>query len=238
MKLSAIILTLGEYDLAKQCMTTLRENMDIKDDWEVILASQNHDNSKDSMFNKCRIIKIDGNVGYSRGNNIAVKEADGEYIVILNDDFVFKQKMFSKLFELYDKYDKIGNVSPVLFDHLHNRLWSYSILDHETGEPALKGGIGGFAELEYGEYCPPFLIPKKIYEEVGGFDERYYPFNYEDVDFNVKLRINDYKIMVRGDCVLDHIGSQTVLKVWKGQLTKYHTENKQRFKDKWGTFNI
>jgi len=44
-------------------------------------------------------------------------------------------------------------------------------------------------------YYVACAIPKKVFEEVGGFDEDFFPALYEDVDLGLRIRLRGYKIL-------------------------------------------
>ncbi len=87
---------------------------------EVIIVDNN---SKDEscqmikeLFPDVKLIENKENLGFSKGNNIGVAQAKGEYICILNPDTVVAEDTFIKLLKFADQQVNIGIVGCKLID--------------------------------------------------------------------------------------------------------------------------
>ncbi len=74
------------------------------------------------------------------------------------------------------------------------------------------------------------LFHKRVLRELGFWDERYNPGNWEDTDYSVLLRQNGYDIRVARSVYIHHVGSQT----FSNDLQDLLIANQAKFVEKWG----
>ena len=77
------------------------------------------------------------------------------------------------------------------------------------------------------------MIKKDIWENLGGFDERFSPAYYEDTDFSFKLRSNGYKVLYQPKSVVLHYEGISNGKYLNTGIKKYQEINKIKFIEKW-----
>lgn len=162
--------------------------------YEVIIVNDNSTEKYDDNFfintDKVCYIKNIENVGQAEARNIAVRMAQGEYLVFLDDDDELGLSFLKNTYEFYNvnkvnvdfswssvefvDYDD-GNVS------LRKHEWP-NILRSEkyNAEKAMRIGLG------YG-----FVIKKSIYEKLGGLNPEFKIA--EDTEFFARLLANGYK---------------------------------------------
>jgi hypothetical protein len=75
------------------------------------------------------------------------------------------------------------------------------------------------------------LVVRSVWDEVGGFDERYFPAYFEDVDFSLTLAAHGYGTKYEPRATLVHRTSQSTSTVFKEFLL---TRNHVRLVEKWG----
>ena len=102
---SIVILNYNAGDLLIDCIDSI-QNSNYKN-FEIILA----DNvSKDNSHKKCKekfpdikLIENSENLGYCEGNNVGIREAKGQFVVILNPDTIVEPSWLSELLLAYRK---------------------------------------------------------------------------------------------------------------------------------------
>ena len=77
-----------------------------------------------------------------------------------------------------------------------------------------------------------FLISKKVFDKIGGFDENYDPTCYEDSDLALKVRDNNKEIYYSPYLGVGHIPHQTT-KAGSSDHDKLILEKGNYFVDKW-----
>src|SRR5258708_5162738 len=72
-----------------------------KDGEVIIVDSGSEDKTVEKIpkDSKIKLIKSTENIGFGKGNNLAAKEAESEYLFLLNPDITFEEDPFKKLLD-------------------------------------------------------------------------------------------------------------------------------------------
>jgi hypothetical protein len=73
------------------------------------------------------------------------------------------------------------------------------------------------------------MFRRQVWEDLGGFDEQFYPIWFEDVDFCKRVRDHGYRVYYEPGAVAAHSGGHAIRKIllenrelyWYGSLLKY-----------------
>jgi GT2 family glycosyltransferase len=65
-----------------------------------------------SEFPRVKLIKSAENFGFSRGNNVAIRQCQGRYVALVNPDVIVLPGCLDTLADFLDKHPKVGNVGP------------------------------------------------------------------------------------------------------------------------------
>ena len=148
------------------------------------------------LFPDVKLISNKENTGFSKANNQGVALAQGEYVCVLNPDTVVAEDTFTQLLSFVETQQNLGIVSCKLIDGAGSFL-PESKRHVPTPSIAIKKLLGiskGYYASEVHENdvakVPVFvgafmLLTRKVYQEVGGFDERYFMYG-EDIDLSYK----------------------------------------------------
>lgn len=176
---------------------------------------------------KGRVVQISENVGVSKAWNIGISACDSSIVIISNDDVEFKENSIDVLIETLIKNDEVAQVGPEGGD------WNFDCSGPRKGKLIIEevDEISGYF----------FIIKRKHYEIVGGFDENYSPAGVEEIDFSFKLRNKGFRCLVVPNTGIVHHGFHGVST--KPQIINYldksidtHSldkRNKSYFVDKW-----
>jgi glycosyltransferase involved in cell wall biosynthesis len=178
-------------------------------DWpnyEVIIVNDcSTDNSQaviDEMIEKYNTIRCyinNNNMGCAFTRNIIVNKAKGKFIVFFDDDDTSRQDRLSIQYNRIVKYEKESNQKLVACyasgkkHYPNNYEMNISAIGSENNIP------GGYEVADYllfnkkrrgvyyggGTPACSLMIRKSIFEEIGGFDERFR--RLEDADFAIRL---------------------------------------------------
>ncbi len=201
-----------------------------------------------------RIIENKENVSFSKGNNDAAKIANGEYLLLLNNDIEPTYGWLNEMVGTMLSNKNIASVGAKLlfpFYFGNNREQSFKIqhsgdIFAERMYPCCLYAINKSdahldifdSSLTKNTTCIAVtaavnLIDKKVYDELGGLDEDYI-YGLEDVDFCLKLYKNGYKTVLASDALLFHHESSTRVKTKEYIDNDKH--NYQLFWSKWGDY--
>lgn len=116
-KLSIIIVTFKSENLIEKCLDSVYQSSG-KLDYEVIISDNSpNDNTADvvkkikSKYNNLVFIKNNKNEGFSRGNNIAIKKANGESMLFLNPDMVLEKGTLEGMLKFLKEHKDAGAVT-------------------------------------------------------------------------------------------------------------------------------
>ena len=203
-------------------------------------------NKYKQKYSNFRVIDANYEFNYSKINNQGVREAKGEYLVLLNNDTEIITPNWLEIMVGYAMQPHIGAVGAKL-------LYPDNTVQHA----GIILGIGGIAQhcfIEnpredvgfYGRLSVPFnysavtaaclMISKEKYNEVNGLEETL-QVAFNDVDFNLKLIDKGYYNICLNHVELYHHESKS-----RGDDTiDMKSEKYRRFvsehdymKDKWG----
>lgn len=164
-----------------------------------------------------RLVRCDRPFNYSMRMNWGVKEAQGEFILCLNDDIEIISPDWIESMLQFAQQKEIGAVGAKLLFPNHK-------IQH-NGVVVLNGNPGhvfyGYDQEHPGYFLSNIvnrnyiavtgaclMIRKFLYEEVSGFDE-FFPLNYNDVDFCLRLHQAGYRNVVTPYAQLYHYESMT-----------------------------
>ena len=120
MKLSIIILNYNTEHLLRLCLKNLFD-LNINIDHEIIVVDNaSTDNSVavvKEKYSAIKLIESKKNIGHAAGNNLGIKHAKGEYVLILNSDIIFTQLQdIKKVLDFLDSHPRVGIVGPKLLN--------------------------------------------------------------------------------------------------------------------------
>jgi GT2 family glycosyltransferase len=167
-----------------------------------------------------------GNIGVAAAWNKGIKNAleDGyEYAIITNDDVEFLSGTIGQLVIDIRNYDSLI-------------ISTNSILPARDGKEFHYKSEGMTVGSDYA--C--FMVKiKTLFEEVGEFDENFYPAYYEDNDMQYRIKLAGHKEYMNTDIGIIHHGSSTQFSLPGGVVSEPNwTENKEYYKRKWGGYPL
>ena len=105
MKISVIIVSWNVRDFLKKCLESVFE-FTKNVSFEIIVVDNNSQDGTIEMikqnYHQVKLIGLDENVGFAAANNIVIRQANGEYVLLLNPDTAFIENSFAKIFSEID----------------------------------------------------------------------------------------------------------------------------------------
>ncbi len=245
--LSVIILSYNTKKITQQCISTLIDNLaeNKKFITEIIVVDNGSkdgsvENIKSQIANSKKISKKSNfifkfienkiNLGYPRGNNQALKNANGTYILFLNSDVILENIDFEKLLGYLDANRSVGvlTVKVVLpngqidpashrgFPTIWNSFCYFTRLEKVFSTVTLLNKFFGGYHLTHlnlntvHEIDSPsgsfYLIRREIINSVGGFDEEFFMYG-EDIDLSYRVKKSGYKVIYYPHYLVTHLKS-------------------------------
>lgn len=207
------------------CINSAVSNLQLGDFELIIVDNASTETGFDYLMEKyseygyIRFIKLSENRGFGAGNNAGARVAKGDFLFFLNPDALIKENILPRIYEMFVTSKDIGAVGPRIVDQ-KNRL-QVSIGSFPT---ILKELLEVFMlRLPFERWWfdrkqkqtltkvdwvtgAALVIPKKVYNEVGGFDEQFFLYN-EEVDLCLRIRRKGYHVIYNNELTVTHIGS-------------------------------
>jgi GT2 family glycosyltransferase len=70
----------------------------------------------EARFPQVKLIRSDENLGFSKGNNLAIRQCQGRYIALVNPDVIVFPGCLDALADFLDQNSRVGNVGPRVFN--------------------------------------------------------------------------------------------------------------------------
>lgn len=178
-----------------------------------------------------RLIALDTNIGFARANNLAVSEARGRYILLLNPDTLVTAGAIDRIVHFADRnpFAKLWGGRTIFADGSLNRAscWKRMTVWNQfcrgTGLTGLFHGSSLFnAEAMAGWQRDSvrrvdivsgcfLLIERSFWDQLGGFDPQFFMYG-EDADLCLRARKAGARPLITPDATIVHYGgaSETV----------------------------
>jgi len=177
----------------------------------------------------------DVNKGYAGGNNDGIALANGEYIILLNNDTLVPTGWLDKLLFLFHNHPKIGLIGPVTNSAGNEQRIELDRLNEKNYEAIsgeyIKRQSGVWFETEkLGFFC--VAIRRSVVEKIGVLDEKFGIGMFEDDDYCIRAKKAGFTLAVAEDCFIFHKGSVSFGKLAVENYRQLFEKNRQYFYQK------
>ena len=124
-KLSVIIVNYNVKYFLEQTLASVQKAMQGIEGEVFVVDNASSDGSVEMVrhrFPAVRLIENKQNVGFSKANNQAIREANGEYVLLLNPDTVVQEDTFRKIIDFMDAHPEAGGLGVKMIDGKGNFL--------------------------------------------------------------------------------------------------------------------
>jgi GT2 family glycosyltransferase/glycosyltransferase involved in cell wall biosynthesis len=201
-EISIIIPVFNQFHFTQACLASLQEHQG-RERFEVIVVDDcSTDATAETVPRMEGVVYVRNvtNSGFIASCNRGADNARGKYLLFLNNDTTVKDGWLSALVDTFAEEPRAGIVGSKLV-YPDGRLqeaggiiwrdasgWNYGKFD-DPEKPE-------YNYLREVDYCSAaaLMIPKALFQSVGGFDRKYAPAYYEDTDLSFKVRQAGYKV--------------------------------------------
>ncbi len=174
-------------------------------------------------FPSVKIIELSENHGFASGYNLALKQVQAQYYVLLNSDVEVTPKWLDPLFALMQANPQIAACQPKMLDYNNRSHFEYAggaggYIDY-LGYPFCRGRIFQEIEPDHGQYnntqevfwaCGAcMMVQADLYHAMGGLDDDFFA-HMEEIDLCWRLKNAGYQIVACGDSAVYHVGGGTL----------------------------
>ncbi|MEL6343801.1 MAG: glycosyltransferase, partial [Myxococcota bacterium] len=182
------------------------------------------------------LIEMGENVGAPAARNRGLAVARGETILFCDNDVIFTPRWRPLLLRHLETYDDVGMVGP-MSDYV---IGPQKVDPMPPAQVALDDYATAFTRQRTGQHIYTrrlilffIMARREVFDQIGGIDEGYGRWGFEDDDLCVRVNLAGYRMRVAGDCFIRHLGSQTA-RTARINYDELLQKNWQVFKNKWG----
>jgi len=159
--------------------------------------------------------RVAQNLGFGPGFNFLVSKAAGEYVILLSDDVAVLGDFLTPLVEIFNGQPR---------SLVCHRLIDFKSGWNQFGDVVIPYPEGYFLAME-----------RKTWDILGGFDPRYEPYDYEDVDLGMVAKQHGVLLVQAPELPVRHAGAGTL--GWNPEREALTVRMRARFAEKWNLAN-
>jgi GT2 family glycosyltransferase len=231
MKLSIVIICWNDWKVIENCLRSIFGGTRTVR-FEVIVSDNGStDGSVEKIraqFPSVRVVENGANLGFAKGNNAGIREATGDYVLILNPDTIIHDGSLDRWVEFAERHPEAGAFGC----RVHNPDGSYQRsarpfptisrylvsafglrflgrLPHPVLSDEYEGWEGDTErEVDWQSGCC-VMLRRDLLQKLGGFDEQFF-YQFEEVDLCRRVWKSGFRIRFTPAVSITHLGGQSV----------------------------
>lgn len=251
--LSIVIVNWNTRALLEKCLASIQRYAPFEPVEVIVVDNASDDGSAEMVcahFPHVRLLVQGTNLGYARGNNIGIRAASGDFILLLNPDTEFVDDSLQRAVDLLRSMPSVGVLAARLLNP--DGSTQSSLRSFPRPLPVLFDLLGiarffprsrffGKYRYRFFDYDSPaeveqpmgtFLMTRKeVFDQVGLFDERF-PIFFNDVDWCLRVRNAGWMVYYHPKVRVVHYGGAGTRQVRKSMIWESH-RSLLSFYDKW-----
>ena len=217
-----VVLNYNKKDLLLECLASLC-GIEYPNYHVVVFDNASEDGSADAVarnYPELDLYRSDVNLGAIGGRNAAVEygktKYNFDYIMFLDDDAEITPKALTHLVEALEEDQAAGIACGKTFVNIADRIiMSAGIRErfffavcYDRGAGVVD--VGAYDSSCYVDACGAFafLIRTDLFESLGGFDPKFSPYGFEDVDLCLRARKRGIRTCYAHSAILVHKGTR------------------------------
>ncbi len=239
---SIVIPVFNKAEFTFQCLNSLIHEIDLSENEIIVVDNASTDQTAAVLAhfeNLVQVIKNEENRGFVDACNQGAAAARGEYLLFLNNDTVVLPGWLDHLVHTIASNSQNGAVGS-MFIYPDGSIQEAGSIVWKNGEAHHYGWSASPDDHRFNfarevDYCSAasLLIKKEIFQSLGGFDRRFAPAYYEDVDLCFGVRSLGHKVIYQPmSRVVHYEGATAGRDVTKG-IKNFQITNREKFVEKW-----
>lgn len=249
-KISIVIPNKDHVEDLRRCIKSIIEKSTYAN-YEIVVVENNSESREIFAYYEelagnpaVKLVTYKGEFNYSAINNLGVSQADGDYVVLLNNDTQIITVNWMEELLMYAQREDVGAVGGKLY-YADKTIQHAGVViglgAHRTAGHVhyrqKRENLGYMGRLCYAQNVSAvtgacLMVKKRLYEEAGGLDESF-AVSLNDVDFCLKLRRMGYLNVFTPFAEAYHFESVSRGLDTDGEKAERYNEESARFREKW-----
>lgn len=216
-----ISVVIPSYKNKELFLKNLKSNLPYLENCEVIVVNDYPQESlkEDLKDLPLKLIENTENLGFAGAVNRGVAHATNKYVFLMNSDVDLPNANFKKALEHFEKNKKLFAVSLAQEEKdgtivgKNKIYWQKGFFQHSKANN-LNLGFNAWAE------GGASIVDKQKFDAIGGFDELYKPFYWEDIDLSYRAWKSGYEILFDPTILVIHHHESTIGKYFSSGAVK------------------
>ncbi|MHB1813174.1 MAG: glycosyltransferase family 2 protein [Thermoplasmataceae archaeon] len=207
----------------------------------IIVDNCSNDNTRDTILTYAKRLNLkiffrNESHSLAENRNLVVENSTGKIVVLVDSDVEFIDPMFFDTVKRIFSNKEISILSPLIIskNNLTQSLglaklfhipyvfkFNYPNMIPKTVRNLTRNKLF-LIDMVHGA-C--FIFRKSMFSEIGGFDEYMHPYNFDEMDFAIRAKINGYKIFASSELSIFHFGGGTTNKFNKLVRARLFTQH-------------
>jgi GT2 family glycosyltransferase len=211
-QISLIIVTYESSGLIKDCLDSVFKFNDLSEELEIIVVDNGSKDQavlfgfiQNTYTGSVKCVASPGNTGYGAGNNLGVRHASSDRIIIMNPDVRLVEPVFLQLISFFDMHPDTGMVSVSFADQscpFFVKPEHYTIFNLMTFKCYVRKKQFDSRKM----YLPGsfLMFDRAVFEQVGCFDEQIFLY-FEEADIATRIEQAGLKVRRIDDLRVFHL---------------------------------
>ena len=230
-ELSIIIVTWKGDELLRNCLDSLKNA--VGEAPEIIVVDNAAEETTRKLvenYSNAKYLPSPGNPGFAGGNNLGLKEATRNYILLLNNDTIIHEDSFSPLIEFLDSHPKVGIVQGTMniphfgLDDCGILMWPWGIQRHlHRGESVTCAKLT--ARRVFAAKGAMLLFRREVVRDTGFLFYDHFKSYFEETDFCKRARNAGWETWFVPTPPIDHLCGKTSAKFPSDEIWQQYIRN-------------
>lgn len=243
-KVSIIVLTYNNLELNKKCIQSILDKTAYPLYELIVVDNASTDGTREYLEElqkqkvpKVKVILNDENKGFAGGNNVGIRAAEGDYVLLLNNDTIVTRGWITSLAKHLENEPLLGMCGPVT-----NSIGNEAKIKVDYRE---LDGLDDFADRYTWQHMGQVwkdprmlalfctLIKREVIDNCGLLDESYKVGMFEDDDYSEAVKEAGYRLAIAEDSFIHHFDGSSFKRLEDEKYRAVFDANKEVFEKKW-----